>query len=79
MKIESLQNLFAEQLKDVYGAEKQILSALPKMVEAASSSELKNAHRTISIRPGATSSASSRSSSRSTRSYAARSARGWPD
>src|SRR6185295_8451133 len=35
--------LFAEQLQDVYSAEKQILKALPKMVKAAKAPELKKA------------------------------------
>src|SRR5687768_3878493 len=43
MKIDNLQKLFVEELKDVYDAEHQILDALPKMTEAASSQELKRA------------------------------------
>jgi ferritin-like metal-binding protein YciE len=39
----TLQHVFEEQLKDIYGAEKQILKALPKMIEAASSEELQEA------------------------------------
>ena len=35
-----LQELFTEQLKDIYGAEKQLTEALPKMKEAASSPDL---------------------------------------
>jgi ferritin-like metal-binding protein YciE len=35
-----LLELFIEQLKDVYGAEKQLTEALPKMKEAASSPDL---------------------------------------
>src|SRR5206468_7552529 len=34
-----------EQLSDVYDAEKQLLKALPKMAESASSSELRSAFR----------------------------------
>lgn len=41
MKLESLQDLYLEQLRDIYSAETQILDALPKMVEAATSSDLK--------------------------------------
>ena len=41
MKMESLRELFVEELKDLYSAENQILKALPKMVKAASSKELK--------------------------------------
>ena len=39
----TLQELFHETLKDIYFAEKKILSALPKMVKAAQSQELKAA------------------------------------
>jgi ferritin-like metal-binding protein YciE len=41
MKLESLKDLYVEQLKDLYSAETQILDALPKMAEAASASDLK--------------------------------------
>ena len=39
----NLQELFHETLKDIYFAEKKILSALPKMAKAARSEELKAA------------------------------------
>jgi ferritin-like metal-binding protein YciE len=39
----NLQELFHETLKDIYFAEKKILSALPKMAKAAQSKELKAA------------------------------------
>jgi ferritin-like metal-binding protein YciE len=39
----SLEELFQEQLQDLYDAEHQILKALPKMITAASSPELKRA------------------------------------
>jgi len=42
MKLESLKELFVEELKDLYSAENQILKALPKMIKKASSSELKS-------------------------------------
>lgn len=42
-KIESLQDLFVHELKDVYSAEKQLLKALPKMAKAAASEELRAA------------------------------------
>ncbi len=42
MKMDSLQELFVEELKDLYSAENQILKALPKMVKAATSAELKS-------------------------------------
>ena len=43
MKAESLQDLYLEQLKDLYDAENQLIKALPKMAKAASSPELRNA------------------------------------
>ena len=43
MKMNSLEVLLEEQLKDMYSAEKQLLRALPKMAKAASSQELKSA------------------------------------
>lgn len=43
MKIESLRDLYLEQLQDLYNAEQQLIKALPKMAKAASSEELKNA------------------------------------
>ena len=39
----NLQQLFHETLKDIYFAEKKILSTLPKMAKAAQSAELKAA------------------------------------
>jgi ferritin-like metal-binding protein YciE len=39
----SLQELYVEQLQDLYNAEQQIIKALPKMIEAAQSEELRNA------------------------------------
>jgi ferritin-like metal-binding protein YciE len=39
----NLRELFHETLKDIYFAEKKILSALPKMAKAAQSEELKAA------------------------------------
>ena len=43
MPINSLQELFVNELKDVYNAEKQLIAALPKMAEAASSPDLSEA------------------------------------
>lgn len=43
MKIDSLEKLFHEELKDIYDAEKRLTKALPKMAKAASSDELKSA------------------------------------
>jgi ferritin-like metal-binding protein YciE len=43
MAIESLEELFVEEIRDLYDAEKQILKALPKLAKAAGSEELKAA------------------------------------
>src|SRR6267143_1259475 len=43
MKLESLRDLYVEQLQDLYNAEQQLIKALPKMAKAASSEELKAA------------------------------------
>lgn len=43
MKPNSLQELYLEQLKDLYDGEHQIIKALPKMIEKATSHELKRA------------------------------------
>ena len=43
MKLGSLQELYVEELKDLYSAENQLLKALPKMAKAASSPELREA------------------------------------
>ncbi len=46
MALKTLQDLFVNELKDVYSAEKQILQALPKMAKAASSPDLRRAFET---------------------------------
>ncbi len=43
MKLTTLGELLAEQLKDIYNAENQLVKALPKMAKAASSEELRGA------------------------------------
>lgn len=43
MKIENLNQLFVEQLRDLYDGEKQITEALPKLIEKATNPELKGA------------------------------------
>lgn len=43
MKLGSLEDLFVDQLKDVYSAERQIIQALPKMAKAASNPQLQQA------------------------------------
>src|SRR5438105_794439 len=43
MSLNSIRELYVEELKDLYDAENQILQTLPKMAQQASSPELKNA------------------------------------
>lgn len=43
MKLESLHDLFVDELKDLYNAENQLVKALPKMAKAAASDELRTA------------------------------------
>ncbi len=40
MELSSLQELYIEELKDLYSAENQIIKALPEMIKAASSKQL---------------------------------------
>ena len=41
MEMETLRELYVHELRDLYSAENQIIEALPKMIKAASSSQLK--------------------------------------
>jgi ferritin-like metal-binding protein YciE len=43
MSAENLQELFVEEVRDIYDAEKQLVKALPKMAKAAESAELRAA------------------------------------
>jgi len=43
MKLESLHDLFVEELQDLYSAENMIIKALPKMIDKASAADLKGA------------------------------------
>ncbi|HEU0276052.1 MAG TPA: ferritin-like domain-containing protein [Candidatus Udaeobacter sp.] len=43
MKLDTLQKLYTDELRDLYSAETQLLKALPKMAKGATSEELKNA------------------------------------
>ncbi len=45
MRLDTLKDLYIDQLQDLYSAEQQLQSALPKMMEAASHPELKTAFR----------------------------------
>jgi ferritin-like metal-binding protein YciE len=42
-KVESMQELFLDELRDLYDAEKQLTKALPKMAKAATSPQLRSA------------------------------------
>jgi ferritin-like metal-binding protein YciE len=46
MKLNTLEQLYISELRDLYSAENQLLKALPKMARGASSSELKDAFET---------------------------------
>jgi ferritin-like metal-binding protein YciE len=43
MRLNNFENLFADQLNDLYSAENQLIQALPKMAEAATTPELQQA------------------------------------
>src|SRR5215475_10147768 len=43
MNLETLKELYVNELRDLYNAENQLIKALPKMAKAASSDELKEA------------------------------------
>lgn len=43
--MQTLENLFIDELKDIYYAEKQVVKALPKMAKAASNSDLEKAFK----------------------------------
>jgi ferritin-like metal-binding protein YciE len=43
MQLETLNDLFVDQLRDLYSAEQQLVQALPKMASAASHDELREA------------------------------------
>jgi ferritin-like metal-binding protein YciE len=43
LKLDSLRDLLIEELRDLYNAENQLVDALPKLAEAASSNQLKSA------------------------------------
>lgn len=43
MKVKTLNDLLAKELKDLYSAEKQLTKALPKLIKAATNEDLKEA------------------------------------
>ncbi len=46
MKLKNLEELYIDQLKDLYSAEKQLVQALPKMAKAANTPELQQGFET---------------------------------
>ena len=46
MELDTLKDLYVDELKDLYSAEKQLIKALPKMAKAANDPQLKEAFRT---------------------------------
>ncbi|HVA49759.1 MAG TPA: ferritin-like domain-containing protein [Pirellulales bacterium] len=46
LTLDNLEDLLIQQLQDLYSAEEQLISAIPKMAEAAFSSQLKSAFET---------------------------------
>ena len=46
MKLQTLEDVFVEQIADLYSAERQLVQALPKLAGAAHSDELKEAFQT---------------------------------
>jgi ferritin-like metal-binding protein YciE len=46
MELDTLKDLYIDELKDLYSAEKQLVKALPKMAKAANDPELQQAFRT---------------------------------
>jgi ferritin-like metal-binding protein YciE len=45
MELNTLKDLYVEEIKDLYSAEKQLIKALPKMAKAASDKQLQQAFR----------------------------------
>lgn len=43
LSLDSLRDVYLQELRDLYSAERQLVSALPKVADAASSSDLRNA------------------------------------
>jgi ferritin-like metal-binding protein YciE len=46
MELDTLKDLYIEELKDLYSAERQLVKALPKMIKATKHPELKAAFKT---------------------------------
>src|SRR5438105_1375316 len=46
MELDTLKDLYVDEIKDLYSAEKQLVKALPKMAKAAKDKQLQDAFRT---------------------------------
>jgi ferritin-like metal-binding protein YciE len=46
MELDTLKDLYIDEIKDLYSAERQLVKALPKMAKAASDTQLQQAFRT---------------------------------
>jgi len=46
MELDTLKDLYVEEIKDLYSAERQLIKALPKMAKAATEKQLQEAFRT---------------------------------
>ena len=46
MELDTLKDLYVDEIKDLYSAEKMLIKALPKMAKAANDDQLKQAFRT---------------------------------
>ena len=46
MELDTLKDLYVDEIKDLYSAEKLLIKALPKMAKAANDDQLKQAFRT---------------------------------
>ena len=45
LRLDTLQDLFVSELKDIYDAETQVMEAMPKLIDAATSDDLQNKFR----------------------------------
>ena len=77
MALDSMQQLFLNELKDVYNAEKQLVRALPRLAKAAQSPDCGRLSPSTSARPRSTSTRLERIFACWSRRPGARSARGW--
>ena len=77
MELDTLRELYIDELKDLYSAEKQLVKALPKMVKNATNPTLKKAFSDHLARHRVTWTDSRKSFRRSRPRPAGRNASGW--